>query len=114
MPSDTVCVCAMHARLLPKFHCKLNGIERVWGQAKRATRSSCDYSMASVRSAVRPALDSVSLDFIRRSFPKSRDYATHLDVFSIIAFFLIYPTLVDRTVDSRKLLCEVYSFLAMF
>ena len=63
------------ARLLPKFHCELNSIERVWGQGKRETRAMCDYSMAGLRSAIRPALDSVSLDLIRKYFRKSRDYA---------------------------------------
>ena len=28
---------------LPKFHCELNPIERVWCQAKHYTRSHCDY-----------------------------------------------------------------------
>lgn len=60
--------------MLPKFHCELNSIERVWGQAKRLTRS-CDYLMAGLRLAVKPALDLVSLDMIRKYFHKSRPYA---------------------------------------
>ena len=28
---------------LPKFHCELNPIERVWCQAEQFTRSHCDY-----------------------------------------------------------------------
>ena len=63
------------ARLLPKFHGELNSIERVWGQGKRETRAMCDYFMTGLRSAIRPALDSLSLDLIRKYFRKSRDYA---------------------------------------
>ena len=29
---------------IPKYHCKLNPIERVWGHAKQYTRTHCDYS----------------------------------------------------------------------
>ena len=54
------------AMLYPKCHCELNIIERVWGQ--RYTRAVCDYSLAGLRDTVRPALDSVSLDLIRKYF----------------------------------------------
>ena len=40
------------AFLLPKFHCELNSIERVWGQAKRTTRAECDYSLVGLRRTV--------------------------------------------------------------
>ena len=35
---------------IPKFHCKLNPIERVWGHAKHYTRSHCDYSFPNLYS----------------------------------------------------------------
>ena len=47
---------------LPKFHCELNPIERVWAQAKRYSRAHCKYSIVSLRRTVYPALDSVSLE----------------------------------------------------
>ena len=33
-------------RAIPKFHCELNLIERVWCHAKQYTRSHCDYSFS--------------------------------------------------------------------
>lgn len=34
--------------MLPKFHCKLNPIERVWAQTKRYARAYCKYSINSL------------------------------------------------------------------
>ena len=59
---------------LPKFHCELNPIERVWGEAKRFTRSHCDYSFAGLERTIVPALESVRLDTIRKYFRKCREY----------------------------------------
>ena len=59
---------------IPKFHCELNPIERVWGEAKRYTRSHCDYSFAGLERTIIPALESVRLDTIRKYFRKCREY----------------------------------------
>ena len=55
---------------LPKFHCELNPIERVWAQAKRYTRAYCDYSVVGLRRNVPLALDTVTLDNIRNHYRK--------------------------------------------
>lgn len=59
---------------LPKFHCELNPIERVWGQAKRHCRQYSNYTLARLRNIIHPALDSVSTDLIRKYFRKIGDY----------------------------------------
>ena len=59
---------------LPKFHCELNPIERVWGEAKRFTRSHCNYSFAGLDHTIIPALEFVKLDTIRKYFRKCREY----------------------------------------
>ena len=59
---------------LPKFHCELNPIERVWAQAKRYTRSHCNYSIASLRRNVPAGLDSVTEENIRNHYRKVRHY----------------------------------------
>ena len=59
---------------LPKFHCELNPIERVWEEAKRYTRAHCDYSFTGLERTIIPALDSVRLDTIRKYFRKCWEY----------------------------------------
>lgn len=56
---------------VPKFHCKLNPIERVWGQAKVHTRN---FTISRLRMNVNPALDSVSSDLIRKYFRRVLEY----------------------------------------
>ena len=59
---------------IPKFHCELNPIERVWAQSKKYSRAHCDYSFKGLEGTIIPALDSVTLDSIRKFFRKMRDY----------------------------------------
>ena len=59
---------------LPKFHCELNGIERVWGHAKRYTRAHCDYRFDSLRRTVPEALNSISCETIANYIRRSRSY----------------------------------------
>lgn len=61
-------------KFTPKFHCELQPIELYWAQGKRKVRTSCTYSIGSLRKSIRPALDSVPLSTIRKCFRKMRDY----------------------------------------
>ena len=49
---------------LPKFHCELNTIERVWAQAKVYCRAHANFTLVNLRAIINPALDSVSVDLI--------------------------------------------------
>ena len=62
------------AIFLPKFHCELNSIERVWGEAKRYSQAHCNYSFASLERTIIPTLESVQLDTIWKYFRKCREY----------------------------------------
>ena len=53
---------------------ELNGIERCWGRAKKYARSNCNYSFSTLKVIVPQALALVSIDLIRKSFRKDRDY----------------------------------------
>ena len=59
---------------LPKFHCELNPIEQVWCQAKKHTKSYGDYTLPTMRKLIPEALNSVTVDNIRKYFQKTRDY----------------------------------------
>ena len=59
---------------LPKFHCELNPIERVWSQSKRYTRAHTDYTIASLRQNIPLGLDSVSADNIANYVRRCRHY----------------------------------------
>ena len=60
--------------MLPKFHCELNPIERVWSQSKRYTKAYCKYSIVSLRKTIIPALETVSLENIQNYFRKVKHY----------------------------------------
>ena len=59
---------------IPKYHCELNPIKRVWGEAKRFTRKHCNYTFPQLERTVEPALDSVNVQLIRKYFRKAREY----------------------------------------
>ena len=59
---------------MPKFHCELNPIERVWGQAKVYTRTHTNITLVRLRQIVGPALDSVQADLIRKYFRRVDEY----------------------------------------
>lgn len=59
---------------LPKFHPKLNPIERVWAQRKRYTKAHCKYTIGSLRKNIPDSYDSVSLENIQNHFRKVRHF----------------------------------------
>jgi transposase len=58
----------------PKYHCELNFIESFWGAAKKYARQNCNYSWESLNQIVPDALDSVSLNKIRKFARRSYRY----------------------------------------
>ena len=42
---------------IPKFHCEMNPIERVWGQAKRYTHAHTNFTIPGLRNIIEPGLD---------------------------------------------------------
>ena len=60
--------------LISKFHCELNPIEKVWGQAKKFTHSHTNFTLPWLRQIIRPGLDSVGVDLIRKYFWRVREY----------------------------------------
>ena len=63
---------------IPKHHCELNPIERVWGHAKQYTQKHCDYTFSGLEKTIGPALDSVSIGDRRaeRIFRNGHVYGT--------------------------------------
>ena len=59
---------------VPKFHCELNPIERVWSQSKRYTRAHTDYTIASLRRSFPEGLKSVSKENIANYVRRCRKY----------------------------------------
>ena len=53
----------LRVMFIPKFHCELNPIKRVWCHAKRYTCLHCDYSFPHLEKIIDEVLDSVSLGF---------------------------------------------------
>ena len=66
--------CGHTCVFIPKFHCELNPIERVWSQRKRCTRAHCDYTIASLRRSIPLGLKSVSAGNIANYVRRCRNY----------------------------------------
>ena len=66
--------CGHVALFLPKFHCKLNPIERVCGHSKHYCKVYSNFTLVKLRQIINPALESVTVDLIRKYFRKARDY----------------------------------------
>ena len=62
------------AYFLPKFHCELNAIERVWGLAKVYCQDHTNFTLVKLQLIIHPALDLVSTNLIRKHATKARDY----------------------------------------
>ena len=62
------------AMFIPKFHCELNPIECVWCRAKQYTHSHCNYSFSNLEKIIDTALDTVSVQLIRKYFRKVREH----------------------------------------
>ena len=58
----------------PKYHCELNFIESFWGSAKQYARQNCNYSWTGLNQIVPDALDSVSVNKIRKFARRSYRY----------------------------------------
>ena len=56
---------------VPKFHCEINLIERVWCHAKKHARANCNGSIVRLRK-LPEAFDTVTHDMIRKFFVKCR------------------------------------------
>jgi len=56
-----------HLIFLPKFHCELNFIERVWGYIKYVLRRDCTFRFDDLKRMLSETLRSVPLPFIRRA-----------------------------------------------
>jgi transposase len=52
---------------LPKFHCELNFIERVWGYCKASLRLFCTFRFEDLQRMLPETLDSIPLHFFRRA-----------------------------------------------
>ena len=59
---------------LPRFHCELNPIERVWCHSKKHTRANVNGSITRLRDILPHAFDSCSPELIKKFFRTCREY----------------------------------------
>ena len=56
---ETLLVDGYTEYFIPKFHCELNPIDRVWAQSTEYSRANCDYSFKGLEEIIEFVLDSV-------------------------------------------------------
>ena len=59
---------------IPKFHCELNPIERVWCHAKKHTRANCNGSIVRLRKLIPEGFETVTNEMIKKFFVTCRDF----------------------------------------
>ena len=59
---------------LPRFHCELNPIERVWCHSKKHNRANVNGSITRLRDILPHAFDSCSPELIKKFFRTCREY----------------------------------------
>lgn len=62
------------AYFLPKFHCELNPIERVWAQSKRYTKAFSKYNIHSLRVNIPKSFKTITPENIRNYIRKAKEY----------------------------------------
>lgn len=65
--------------MIPRYHCELNPIERVWAQAKRYARAQAKryaraYCKQGLSNTILPALDAITIDNVKNHYRKVRHY----------------------------------------
>ena len=59
---------------IPKFHCELNPIERVWCHAKKHVRANSNGTVPRLRKLVPESLSTVDVTLIKKFFATASDY----------------------------------------
>ena len=59
---------------IPKFHCELNPIERVWCHAKKHVRANSNSTILRLRKLVPESLSTVDVTLIKNFFATISDY----------------------------------------
>ena len=59
---------------LPKYHCELNPIEKIWMYCKKYMKNHCDYSVTTLRNNIPKSFEGIPKQFFHKVFRKVREY----------------------------------------